>query len=186
VRHRRIDAGREFGLTDAPWFAVLNPNRTVPVLVHEGRAIWESHAILRFVADLWGRGGFRCDDPAERAGRDMWMDWTISVLLKGMHPLFWQLIRTPEDARDPEAVRTGYATAAAAWTMLDRHLAEREWVSGDVPGLADIPLGAFAHRWFALPLAPLGGHGDLPELARWFAQLKARPAYRRDVMIPLS
>jgi glutathione S-transferase len=70
-----------------------------------------------------------------------------------------------------------------AFTILDRHLNERAYVLGDEFSMADIPLGAIAHRWFALEGI---ARPEWPALRRWFALLSARPGYEKHVMLPLS
>src|SRR5579862_9124920 len=78
--HERLDAGGSFGGLDTPEFGKLNPNRRIPVLDDNGIVVWESHAIVRYLAEKYGRGTLAPEDPGARARSDMWTDWTQSDL----------------------------------------------------------------------------------------------------------
>src|SRR3954453_14830466 len=66
LAHRHIEVGGQFGGLDAPEFRAMNPHGKVPVLDDGGTVVWESHAILRYLAARYGRGSFWHDDPAAR------------------------------------------------------------------------------------------------------------------------
>ena len=66
--------------TRTPEFLALNPNGRVPVIEDSGVVVWESHAILRYVAARYGRVQFWSDDPAERSQAERWMDWSQTAL----------------------------------------------------------------------------------------------------------
>jgi glutathione S-transferase len=57
----------------------------------------------------------------------------------------------------------------------------RVFIAGSF-GVADMALGGFLHRWFALPVE----RPDLPNLRAWYDRLLARTAYRTHVAVPLS
>lgn len=48
--------------------------------------------------------------------------------------------------------------------------------------MTDIPVGLSAYRWYALPVV----HSKLPNLERWYRRLTERPAFRKEVMLPLN
>ena len=52
--HEPIPAGGAFGRLSDPDFAALNPNRLVPTIEDDGLSVWESHAILRYLAARHG------------------------------------------------------------------------------------------------------------------------------------
>ena len=58
----------------------LNPNRRVPVIDDDGTVVWESHAIVRYLAAKYGAEPFWPADPGQRAQSDMWTDWTLADL----------------------------------------------------------------------------------------------------------
>ena len=67
LEHEHIDAGGSFGGLDAPDFLAMNPHGRVPVIRDGDATVWESHAILRYLAARHGAGRFWSDDPAARA-----------------------------------------------------------------------------------------------------------------------
>jgi glutathione S-transferase len=76
LEHRHIDAGGNFGGLDAPDFLAMNPHGRIPVIRDDDAIVWESHAILRYLAARHGAGKFWSDDPLARARVDGWMDCT--------------------------------------------------------------------------------------------------------------
>jgi glutathione S-transferase len=112
----------------------------------------------------------------------MWMDWQLSTLQADMTVIFWTLIRTPEPQRDMAAVRAAAERMGQSWRILDSDLGDRSFVAGDEMTMGDIPLGCHYWRYTSL----LVEKPSLPNLERWLESLKAREAYQRHVMIPLS
>jgi glutathione S-transferase len=78
LEHRHIEAGGRFGGLDTPEFTAMNPHGRVPVIDDDGTIVWESHAILRYLAARHGR--FWSDDPGARSQVDRWMDWSQTAL----------------------------------------------------------------------------------------------------------
>lgn len=180
--HERVDAGGAFGGLETATFAALNPNRLIPVLEDGDNAVWESNAIVRYLAARYGSGGLWPTDPSERAGGDRWMDWQLTTLQPAISPVFWGLVRTPPEWRDMGAIQAAAARTADAMAILDAALGSRRFVAGDRFTMGDIPVGCVAWRYHNLDIA----RPPLPHLERWFGELQARDAYRRHVMLPLS
>ena len=62
LEHVRHDAGGSFGGLDTPAYAALNPNRLIPTIEEDGFALWESYAIVRYLARRHGRGSLWPED----------------------------------------------------------------------------------------------------------------------------
>ena len=183
LAHERVDAGGSFGGLDGPEYGALNPNRLIPVLQDgEGVVIWESNTIVRYLAARYGAGSLWPEDPARRADADRWMDWQLSTVQPAMGPVFLGLVRTPPDQRDMAAIRMHAARLGQAMRILDGHLARHRFVAGDALTMGDVPVGCVAWRYLNLAIE----RPELPHLARWSAELQARDAYRRHVMLPLT
>jgi glutathione S-transferase len=179
--HRHIEAGGAHGGLDTAAFAAMNPHRKVPVIEEDGHVVWESHAILRYLAARHGAPHFWAADARERSLADRWIDWTATSLQPDfLNGVFWGFFRTPAAARDTAAASAAIARCDAHMAILDQVLARRPFLGGDAPGLADIPAGTVLFRWFTLdiPRAPAAN------LAAWYARLQQRPAYRDSIMIP--
>lgn len=182
VAHERIDAGGAFGKVDQPEYAAMNPNRLVPVLEDGSTVIWESNAIVRYLAAQYGAGELWPDDPAPRSEADRWMDWQITVIQHDIRPVFWGLIRTPPEQRDLTEINAAAERLGAAMRIFDRHLAGRMFVVGDALTMGDIPIGCVCWRYLQLDIA----RPDLPHVRAYAERLQARPAYREHVMLPLT
>lgn len=178
----RADIGGPFGGTDTDEFGVLNPNRTVPVLVDGDFSLWESNAIVRYLCTKYGSSEWSLPSVASQARADQWMDWYLTSLHPPMRTLFWQLIRTEPTERDKAKIDDAIAASATKWAILDRHLADVPYVLGNQLSMADIPVGCAAYRWHRMDFE----RPELPNLRRWWDGLVERETYAKNVMVPLT
>ena len=179
VEHVRHDIGGKFGM-DAAYLA-KNPNALIPTIEDGGLVLWESNAILRYLASRYGGEALWPADPAQRALADRWMDWQFAYA-DAQRDAFLNLIRRPAESRDMAAVARSAAKAAEQMTILDRYLADMPWLSGEAFGVGDVPMGVYAYTWFTLDIE----RPALRHVERWYAALRERPGYASQVMIPLS
>jgi glutathione S-transferase len=182
VRYRRVDVGGPFGGNKEPEYLRLNPNGLVPTISDGGFVLWESNAIVRYLAAKHGMGTLYPEDLAERADADRWMDWQMGTLWANFRPAFVGLIRTLPEKRDRDDIATAISRTAENLAMLDAHLAARDYVTGPAFTMADIPLGVTACRWFNLEIE----RPPMPNLEAWYERLCARFPYKATVMLPLS
>lgn len=180
--HERIDAGGVHGITDTPKYLAMNPNGRVPTIDDDGFVLWESNAIVRYLAAKHGMGTLCPANPQCHARADRWMEWQSATVGAVMRPLIITMFRTNSKDRDRDTVTRQMAEAGRYWAMLDAHLTGRDYVAGRTLTMGDIPLGAYAWRWFSVD-------ADRPRLIgleNWYARLRERPAYRNHVMVPLA
>ena len=180
VAHERIDAGGEFGRLDTPEFTALNPNRRVPVLRDGDAVVWESNAIVRYLAAKYGAGTLWSPDPGRRAKADTWMAWTQTTAHREFIELFWGFVRTPPEQRDMDAMHAANKRLVEHLELLDRELADRPYLAGAAFTMGDIPAGTILYRYFAMEF----DYPSLPNLKAWYARLVERPAYQAHVAIP--
>jgi glutathione S-transferase len=179
---QRVDVGGSFGQTDTPDYRAMNPTGLVPTLQEDGFTLWESNAIVRYLAHAHAAGSpLWPNDPHARAKIDHWMDAQQTVLNRPMSGVFWGLVRTPPDKRDLTAIATAIEDTARAWRLIEPHLQRHNFIAGADFTLADIPWGVHAHRWFNMDYLGLA-RPDLPSLRAWYDRLCERPAYRQHVM----
>ena len=179
--HIRHDVGHRFGGLETDAFAKMNPNRTVPVL-QDGKQdpIWETGAILRYLAAAYGSSGFWPDDPANRVQIDKWAEWAkINVAMAFTVPIFWRVVRTPAAEQNPEAITDALSKLTAALTIADEQLSQTRFLAGDRMTLADIQLGHILYRYFDIEIH----RKPLAHLRRYYEDLSGRPAYRQHVMV---
>lgn len=179
-----IEAGGAFGGLDTPEFLAMNPNRLVPVIDHDGFVLWESHAIIRYLANEFDEAGTLYPSlPQPRAEVDRWLDWLASTLQPAERPMFYNLVRLPPDERDLAAIQASEKSTTRLFRMVDARLANNRFIAGDSFSLADIPLGVMAHRYLAMPEIT---RPDLPHLDKWFEGLNARSGFQKYVNTVLS
>jgi glutathione S-transferase len=178
----RIDAGGAFGGNRTPEYLRMNPNGKIPVIDDDGFVLWESNAIVRYLAAKHGEGSLWPDEPRRRADSDRWMDWQATEMTPAMRDAFMQLIRTAADKRSQALVDAANAATEALMTILDAHLAGQRYLTGDVFTVADIAVGAAVHRWFGLPQAKQ----PRPNVERWYRQLMTRPASAGVLTLPIT
>lgn len=182
LHYERIDAGMQFGVNNTPEFKALNPNGLVPLINDDGFVLWESHAIVRYLARKHGQGTLCPADPCAAADADRWMEWYSTTLWNHMKPMFWNLVRTPPEKRNLTEVEDNRQKLAGYLAMADAHLARHDYLAGAQFTMGDIPLAVLAHRWFNLPIA----RPALPHYERWFRTVAARPAFQQHCAAPLT
>ena len=175
VPYERVDIGGKFGGNDTPEYLAKNPNGLVPTIEEDGFVLYESNAIVRYLAARHAAGSLWPEDLRRRADVDRWMEWQSTAYTPAMWGAFWQLIRTPAEKRDAALVEGSRAKTEKLSGILDAQLASRRFVAGDTFTAADIVVGCAAHRWLNLPLA----REPRPNLERWYAEMKARPGSRQ-------
>lgn len=164
--------GGPFGGTDTPDYRAMNPNGRIPTIEDEGFTLWESHAILRYLANKWGSEPFYPSAPRARARVDQWLDWQGAHQAQAVRDLVKMTIKA-KDAPDPARLATAQAEATLLFGILDRVLEKSEFIAADDFTIADIPLAVGYRRWSTLPISC----PSLPALEAWFSRVSARPAY---------
>jgi len=178
----RSDIGGPFGKNKDPDYLALNPNGLVPAMDDDGFILWESNAIVRYLAAKHGTGTLWPSDLRQRADADRWMDWQATTVGPAITPVFMGLIRTPPEKRDPAAIEAARQKTADVLKILDAHLAKRPYVAGDILTMGDIPLGIVAYRWFNFAIE----RPEAKNLRAWYDRLTQRAAFRQHVMIPIT
>jgi glutathione S-transferase len=182
LAHERIDIGGPFGKNKEPAYLAMNPNGLVPTLQEDDFLLWESNAIVRYLAGTHGAGTLEPADRRTRARANQWMDWQLTIAAPAIFPVFWDLVRTPPEERDMPAIAAGKVKTTEAMAILDAQLGKTPFVAGDAFSMGDIPVGIIARRFRDLvPERPA-----LEHLERWYAEIDARPAFRQHVAgVPL-
>ena len=180
--HQHVDVGGVFGGLDDAAFLAMNPHGRIPVIDHDGLVVWESHAIIRYLAARYGAGTLWPEAAADRSFADRWMDWSATTLQRDFMDLFWGYYRTPDDQRNWPRLRKLIASCAEHYALLDRHLARQPYLAGDRFTMADVPAGTTLYRYFGLDI----DRPPTPNVEAWYRRLAARPAYREHVMVPFA
>ncbi|QPC99803.1 glutathione S-transferase family protein [Qipengyuania soli] len=176
--HQRIDMGGQFGFTDA--YLAANPNRLIPTIDDDGFVLWESNAILRYLADRYGPE-FQPADAQQRAAADKWMDWQFSFA-DAQRNAFIGLVRKKPEERDENAIAASASAAGKMVAILEAELERQPWLSGKRFGIGDIPMGVYIHTWLTLPIE----RAERPAVKDWYARLRKREAFDRIAQVPLT
>jgi glutathione S-transferase len=174
---QRIDIGGQFGFTEA--YLAMNPNRLIPTIEDDGVVLWESNAILRYLAAKYAPALWPADLPVRALG-DRWMDWQFTFAAAQLDA-FLGLVRTRPEARDAGAIARSAEASGAMMRILDAELTRTPWLSGEQFGIGDIPMGVYAYTYFTLAI----DRPALPAVEAWYQRLKARPGFAQ-VAIPLT
>ena len=163
-----------------PWFLAINPNGRIPAIVDHDEddfAVFESGAILIYLAEKTGRLM-----PQDAKGRSRVLQW-LMFQMGGIGPMMGQanvFYRYFPEKIQP-AIDRYQGEVRRLFRVLDGHLAKNEYLAGDY-SIADIANWAWVrtHNWSGVAI------DDLPNLARWRDQIRARPAVQRGIEMPPS
>lgn len=170
----RIDVGFGFGGNDTPEFLAMNPNGLVPVLDDGQVTLYESAAIMRYLAARYGRFPFWPEDPVARAPVDVWAEWAKTTFQPSLlRPVFFPALTGRPI--DPKA----HAALERNLDILEAQLAVGPWLLGPDFTAADVEAGVALFRYFTVDL----DRQERPALAAYYDRLCARPAYAEHVMI---
>lgn len=181
---QRTDAGAGFGITTTAEYRLKNPNALVPLLEIGDFTLWESNAIVRYLCARYGAAlNLYPTELEARFDAERWMDWQQTTFNRAGSAAFIQLVRTPAEARNADAIQQSVAATEPLLALMDAHLKDHAFMGGDSFGMADIPLGCEMHRWWGMRTAQFDAYGitrqelqAFPNVQRWFGQLQQRPA----------
>jgi glutathione S-transferase len=181
LKYQRIDAGLQFGVNKTPEYLKMNPTGLVPTIDDDGFVLWESHTIVRYLAAKHGMGSLCPAGLEAQADAGRWMDWA-GTFQNAMRNVFWGLIRTPPEKRDPKAIEEGRQKSIELLAIPESVLAGRKFLTGNTFTMGDIPFGCELQRYMRVPIE----RPKFPAVDAYFERLRERPAYRQHVDIPLS
>ncbi len=181
LTYQRHDAGHRFGGLDTEEFTKLNPNRTIPVLQDGAHpSLWETGAILRYLAARYGDDVFWPADPMQRATVDKWAEWAkLNVAMAFTVPVFWQVVRTAPSDQDNAAIQQAVAHLETNLKIADSQLLQSAFVAGNTLTLVDIQLGHILYRYYDIDI----DRAPLKNLRRYYDRLTERPAFQTHVML---
>jgi len=167
----REDWGMPLRDPKVPEFLALNPNGQVPVLIEGQFVLWESNAILIYLAEREGKLLPR--QLEQRALTLQWLTWQATELNAPWGYAVNALIRKTPGYDDPAKVAKSIATWGERMDILEAQLGHGEtYVSGGEFTIADIVLGLSVHRWMSIPAEKK----ELPAVAAYYERLMSREA----------
>ena len=160
-------------------FLAKNPNGRVPVLEDDGFFLWESNAILGYLASTQASPLLPAK-PRERAEIDRWLYWESCNLSPAVWKVEFEKIIKPllKLTPDAAAMATGTADFAAAAKVLDEALVGKDYVAGNL-SIADFAIQPFislAVRDCALDISPYRN------LSAWNERMNMRESVKRTMV----
>jgi glutathione S-transferase len=176
-----LDAAR--GDHKTPEFAALNPNMRIPVLEEDGFALWESNAIMQYLASRKPESGLLPSDPRERAEVNRWQfwesaHWDPACATIALERVIKKLFGLGDV--DPVRLAEGEQNFTRLSAVLDSHLKGRKFVTGNNLTVADFSIGA----WLNSAERAQFPVEQFKEIKRWHATLAELPSWRK-VRVPI-
>ena len=170
VELERIDL-----MKDRAKLVPINPNSKIPVLVDDDFVLWESHAIMMYLCERTPGQTLYPSEPRARADVQRWLFWTsahLSTAVGGVSfERLWKKLITGQSP-DETAIANHTRFVHQFAKVLDDHLANRTWISGDALSLADLSVAAtlmYAER----TELPIGSYRNVQALRERVRELPA-------------
>ncbi|QKJ85146.1 Glutathione S-transferase [Paramixta manurensis] len=174
IPFRREEWGEGFRSPQEAEFLALNPNAMIPVIQDGDFVMWESNAIIRYLANAYGGGWLYPEDARARAPVDQWIDWQATELNTAWRYAFMSLVRNSPAHQDPRLLAAACKGWAHTMGILNQQLEKTKgYVAGATFSLADIPIGLSVNRWYETPL----DHPDYPAVRAYYERLTGRHGY---------
>ncbi len=159
-------------------YGQINPNRLMPTLVDDDFKLWESTAIMQYLAHKAGDTKLWPADPRQQADVSRWLCWQLAHWGQAMRVfMFENLVKRmfKMGPPDPAEIERGTALFHKHAAVLEAQLASRTWVCGDQLTLADFSLAA------SLGYAPMAGvpWDDYASLRAWYARIEALDCWKK-------
>jgi glutathione S-transferase len=173
VEHVALDPQK--GDLQDPELLAINPNGKVPALDDGEVKLWESNAIIAYLASkkntsLWPRSNARYDILR-------WFNWEAAHFNPAASTVYFErLLRPVLGMGDPDSVKVedGLSRFRRFGAVLNGHVEGRDWLVGGELTLADFSVGSVLTYWQAAEL-PLD---EMPYVAQWYERLSALPAWQ--------
>ena len=156
-------------------YVAINPNGRIPTLVDDGFAVFESGAIMIYLAEKTGRLM-----PTDVKGRSEVIQW-LMFQMSGIGPMMGQanvFFRTMEE-KIPVAISRYQNESRRLFEVLDRQLDHSEWLAKNF-SIADIANWCWVRLYFWSGVSLDG----LDNLQRWLETMEARPACQKGIAVP--
>jgi glutathione S-transferase len=172
----RVALDFQKGELRSPEYLAKNPNGRIPTIEDDGFVLWESPAILKYLAAKRPERGLAPSDAAAQAQIDQWLFWWAADPEAAFSRLIWERRVKPflgKGGNDPNIIADAQASLDRFLPVLDRQLAGKDYVLGplsivdfaiapvlDIMSLVNVDLGPYAN------------------ITAWLERLRARPYWK--------
>lgn len=168
LEYQRLTVSLPDGDHLKPEFLKINPRAQIPVLEDGDVKVWDSLAILVYLARRYGGEEWLPSDAAGEAEVMQWLAVSENEVLYGL-----ALSRSITSFGRPGSLESAQQLGRAALQLLDDQLSGREWLALERPTIADIACYPYS------AMAPEGGLPlqEYPHVLAWQERIKAWPQY---------
>lgn len=175
--YRRENVGGSFGGNRDADYLAMNPMGLVPVIRDGDVTMFESNAIVRYLAARYRAGVLRPSDHRHLAMAEQWMEWQQQYFAPLVSTIFLNNVRSAPEKRNAAAVAAAEAQVQGILQIADRHLSRHEFFAGPEFSFGDIVMGVFCWRFLGLGVA----RPATPHLDAWMEAIAKRDAFQRGV-----
>lgn len=164
------------GATRTPEFLQKNPNGKIPVLEDDGLFLWESNAILAYIAAKADRIDLAPTTPRERADVDRWLNWQSAHFSQAVGKVaFERVVKKLAGMGPPDEamIAKGTEEFARFAKVLDESLAGKEFLCGRLT-IADFSIATYAANTESCGL----DFEPYPNARKWLGRMLARESIR--------
>lgn len=176
--HETIELDILKGEGQKPEFLQVNPNGKVPAIEDGALTLWESNAILLYLARKTGR--FLPTDPAGQALVDQWLFWQAAHYYMPVIGLALEKMIKPilNQDGDPEEIQKHTRDFQRLSQILEQHLSQYDWLAGEF-SVADLSVAStlFPRQKLGLSIA------EYPNLSNWLSQIEARSGWQKALAL---
>jgi glutathione S-transferase len=172
----RIALDFQKGELVAPEYLAKNPNGRIPTLEDDGFVLWESAAILKYLAAKRPERGFAPADPAEQAQIDQWLFWWTADPEAAFSRLIWERRVKPflgKGGNDPNIIADAQASLDRFLPVLDRQLGGKDYVLGNLT-IVDFSMAPVLDIMSFVGV-DLAGYANI---TAWLERLRAKPYWK--------
>ncbi|QKQ25915.1 glutathione S-transferase family protein [Candidatus Reidiella endopervernicosa] len=168
IEHELVPVDLRQGENFEPALLKLNPRAQIPVLDDDGTIIWDSSAILTYLARQYGGERWLPTDPLGMAEVVQWLAVSENEILYGLARA--RAIKLMNKPWNPEECRK---LGEQALEVVEQQLAKSSWLAGHTITIADIA---------CYPYIGLSGDGGFsldpyPAIRQWMARIETQPGY---------
>ncbi len=163
------------GMQHTPEYLRVNPNNKIPAIVDEGVAIFESAAILIYLAEKYGR--FLPTSGPNRYRVLEWLAWQVA----GVGPMFGQLghFTMQASTQIPYAIERFLTESRRLLKVLDHDLQSSEYIAGDY-SIADMA----TYPWTVMAIDRAAQSSEYGAVRSWLQRVGQRPAVQKGMITP--
>ncbi len=158
----------------------INPNAKVPVLLDGEFVLWESNAIMQYLADKFHADEFFPKTPRERADMVRWQSWGSLHYNRAVGTICWETVAKPTmKLGDPDQgiIDSALDDFHRFADILEKQLADRLFITGRIPTLADFSVGD--HSALVLNAGSQVPLEKYPDIKSWYMRLEEIPAWAK-------